>query len=157
MLSHKLIQCIQDHSEQITGAIIDRIRHDPELARIGRLPASELRQWGHALLKNLGAWLAGDDREVMARHYETLGKTRHEEDIPLHECVRSLHILKYEIVDYGRNQGFPQSSIEIYAEEEFEHRVDRFIDFLVYHLVRGYEGAMKTAREHGKPAAAARA
>ena len=54
--------------------------------------------------------------------------------------------LKYETVDYIRNQGFPQTSLEIYAEEELEHRLNRFIDFLVYHMVRGYEAALRNPR-----------
>jgi len=154
MLSHKLIQCIEDHSEQLTAVIMERIRRDPELTIIGKLPASELRDIGFALLQNLGAWLAGDDREMIARQYQELGKRRCEENIPLHESVRALHIVKYETVDYAREQGFPQSSLEIYAEEEFEHRVNRFMDLLIYHMVRGYESALRNSAQKTQRVAA---
>jgi hypothetical protein len=33
------------------------------------------------------------------------------------------------------------SYVDLYAEEELEHRVGRFFDDLVVHLVRGYEAA----------------
>ena len=42
--------------------------------------------------------------------------------------------------------GLPQTSLEIYAEEELEHRLNRFMDFLVYHHVRGYEAALRNPR-----------
>jgi hypothetical protein len=146
MLSHRLIQCIEDHSEQLTDEVIRRIRMDPELTHIGQLPTSDLHEWRSGLLRNLGAWLAGEERGKLRKHYEEIGKERFDGGIPLHECVRSLHILKQEIVDFARNQGFAQSSVEIYAEEELERRVDRFIDFLLYHLVRGYEAALRGSK-----------
>jgi hypothetical protein len=152
MLSHKLVASIEDHSERLTAVITDRIRQDPELPSIGRLRDSELRDIGCELLHNLGAWLAGEKREAIAGHYEELGKRRCGEHIPLHECVRSLHIVKYETVDYVRNQSFPQTSLEIYAEEELEHRLNRFNDFLVYHLVRGYEAALRNPRRKAQDA-----
>src|SRR4051794_20895102 len=120
MLSHRLVACIQEHSEGLTSAVTERIRRDPELAHVGKLHASELRDISWELLKNLGAWLAGDNREAIARHYEEIGKKRCAEDVPLHECVRSLQIVKSETVDYVRAQGFAQTSLEIYAEEELE-------------------------------------
>jgi hypothetical protein len=39
--------------------------------------------------------------------------------------------------------------IELYAEEELEHRVGRFFDFMLYHVVRGYEAAMRRAAHVG--------
>lgn len=146
MLSHRLIQVIEDHCEQLTDQVIRRIRMDPELTHIGQLPTSDLHESRSILIRNLGAWLAGEDRSKLRNHYEEIGRERFEGGIPLHECVRGLHILKQEIVDFARNQGFAQSPVEIYAEEELERRVDRFIDFLLYHLVRGYEGALRGAR-----------
>jgi hypothetical protein len=35
--------------------------------------------------------------------------------------------------------------VEVHAEEGLEHRLDRFFDWLVYHLVRGYEEALRKA------------
>jgi hypothetical protein len=35
--------------------------------------------------------------------------------------------------------------MQLYAEEELEHRVGRFFDILVYHLVKGYESALRTS------------
>jgi hypothetical protein len=154
LLSQKRVASIEDHSERLTTAVTERIRRDPELACIGRLRDSELREIGYELLHNLGAWLSGENRDAIANRYEEIGRRRFAEQIPLHECVRSLHLVKYETVDFIRNQGFPQTSLEIYAEEELEHRLNRSVDSLVYHMVRGYEAALRNPRRKAQDAIA---
>ena len=152
MLSNKLVASIEDHSERLTATVTERIRRDPDLECTGRLRDLELRDISSEILHNLGAGLAGENRDAIASQYEEIGRRRYAQQIPLHECVKSLHIVKYETVDYIRNQGFPQTSLEIYAEEELEHRLNRFVDFLVYHTVRGYETALrKDAAKHKLP------
>ena len=79
------------------------------------------------------------------REYEILGKTRFEEGVPLHESVRALYVIKDKMIDFVKEQGVKRDSMELYAEEELEHRVGRFFDELVIHLVRGYEGAWRRA------------
>ena len=148
MLSYKLIQLIEDHWELITDEVIERIRKEPELSHISQLPKSELKDWGRGILKNLGHWLEGRD-EGLARHYERLGRLRFEEGVPLHESVWALFQLKDHMVEFVREQGLPHSAVEIYAEEELEHRVGRFFDWLVWHLVRGYEHALREAGDLG--------
>jgi hypothetical protein len=145
MLSNKLVESIEDHSEPLMALVIERIRLDPDLSTISQLRDLELREAGYEFLHKLGSWLAGEKREDVARQQQEVGKLRYSQQIPLHECVQALHILKYETVDYVRNRGFAQTSLEIYAEEELEHRLNRFMDFLVYHLVRGYEAALRKA------------
>ena len=43
------------------------------------------------------------------------------------------------MIDFVKEQGIRKDSVELYAEEELEHRVGRFFDDLVIHLVLGYE------------------
>lgn len=146
MLSNKLVAAIEDHSERLMDVVTERVRRDPDLATISGLRDLELRQAGYDVLRHLGSWLAGENRDAIGSQYEEIGGRRCAEQIPLYECVKALHILKYETVDYVRNQGFAQTSLEIYAEEELEHRLNRFMDFLVYHHVRGYEAALRNPR-----------
>jgi hypothetical protein len=145
MISAKLVQMIEDHSEQITLQVVQQFRKDPRMSRIARLPDSELRGRCQEILKRLGHWLAETNEEEIAEHYEALGRLRMHEDIPLHEVVHGLQILKGKMLDYSRNQGIGQNSVELYAEEELEHQVGRFFDSAVYHVVVGYEDALRQA------------
>jgi hypothetical protein len=148
MLSHRLIELIESHWEQIAAGAIAEIRRDERLPHMRELPLSELRTWAQGILKNLACWRASDHEA--GQHYERLGRQRFRESVPLHEVIRSLHHLKRKLIDYTREEQFPQTSVELYAEEELQHRVSLFFDYLLYHVARGYEEAQR-----GAPVAAA--
>lgn len=145
MLSARLIHLIEAHQEEISTRVLHDIRRHPELSHIRSLQDLELRERGRQILAHLGKWLAEAKEEELAREYEYLGKVRYEESIPLHESVRALYIIKDKMIDFVKEQGVKRDSMELYAEEELERRVDRFFDELVIHLVRGYEGAWRRA------------
>jgi hypothetical protein len=143
MLSARLIRLIEAHQEEITARALHDIRRHPDLSHMRNLQDLELRDRGRRILGQLGRWLAEDDE--LAKEYENIGKTRYEESIPLHESVRALYMIKDKMIDFVKEQGVKRDSMELYAEEELERRVDHFFDELVIHLVRGYEGAWRRA------------
>lgn len=151
MLSAKLIQLIEDHWQGIMTAVVHQVRADPRLPQISRLPEAELRDAGRNLLRNLGHWLTASKSEqhMVEEHYQGVGKVRFAENIPLHECVRTLQAIKHKVVEFSRDHEFAQSTVEIYAEEELEHRLNEFFDDLIYHEVIGYEEAMRKAIHAG--------
>jgi hypothetical protein len=143
MLSSKLVQLVEDHWDTIAGRVIQEIRNDPHLSHIRKLPDSELRTWGKTILKNLGHWLLESDDAEVARRYESLGRLRYQESVPLHESVKGMHLLKRNLLDFIRDQGFCQTTVDLYAEEELEHQVGRFFDSALYHLVKAYEAELR--------------
>jgi hypothetical protein len=145
MLSARLIHLIEAHQDEIATRILHDIRHHPDLAHIHKLEDLELRERGRHILGHLGKWLAESREAELTREYEILGKTRFEEGIPLHESIRALCIIKDKMIDFVKEQGVKRDSMELYAEEELEHRVGRFFDELVIHMARGYEGAWRRA------------
>jgi hypothetical protein len=145
MLSGKLIHLIEAHQEQIVTSVIHEIRQHPELVHLRKLPDAELRERGQQILENLGNWLGAGLETEIAHHYETLGKARFEESIPLHESVRALCLVKDKMFDFLDDHGAVRTSLEVYAEEEFERRVGRFFDALIIHMARGYESAWRRA------------
>ena len=144
MLSNQLIRMIEDQWQRITARTLARIREAPELPNIRKLTDSEVHEWGRLVLQNLGQWLVQTRDQHLARRYESLGRVRFEESVPLYEAVFAIQLLKDETIDFARSQGCG-TVIEVYAAEELEHRVDRCFDWLVYHLVRGYEEALRKA------------
>jgi hypothetical protein len=150
MLSTRLIQLIEDQWEPIAARVIGQVRHDPELVETRKLPETELRDWAREILKHLSHSLSQSGYRELGARYEGLGRLRFAESVPLHEAVHAIHILKNRMIEFVRDRGFESTTVEIYAEEELEHRVGCFFDWLVYHLVRGYEGEW---RKIGKRAA----
>jgi hypothetical protein len=145
MLSGKLVQLIEEHWEDIADRVVAGIRRHPDMPVLAKRPQGELKQWCQDILTHLGYWLSSTQDDELKRRYESLGRVRFEESIPLHEAVLRFFILKDGIIDFVHAQGFALTSIHLYAEEELEHRVCRFFDAMVYRIVRGYEAAMRMA------------
>ncbi len=145
MLSTKLVQLIQDHWEEIATRLIQAVRKHPETPNLARRPDGELREWCRELLENLEYLLAAPKDDDVKRRFQLLGRTRFEENIPLHEAVLRMQLLRDKIIGFIHEQGFPMTALHLYAEEELEQRMTRYFDALVYHLVRGYEDAQRLA------------
>jgi len=145
MLSGRLIHLIELHWDQITSRVIDQIRREPQMSHINPRIETELRDRGQIMLQNLGHWLSAGNEEDLAQKYEAFGKLRFEEDVPLHESVQALCIIRQKIMDFVEEHLFSRNTLELYAEEELERRLGRFFDLLTIHMVRGYEHALRRA------------
>jgi hypothetical protein len=143
MLSGRLVHLIETNSEAIIKQVISQMRRDPELTSVSKLPDSELREYGEHLLERLGHWLSGGTENQIAEYYEGTGRLRFQEGVPLYEAVRGLFLIKNKMMDFVLNQAAVRNYMQLYAEEELEHRVDRFFDILISHLVKGYENAWR--------------
>jgi hypothetical protein len=142
MVSSRLVRKVEEHWEPIAARVAARIRADKELEHLRAYPESELKDWSQRILRNLGECLTASREEEMGVYYEHIGRKRFREHLPLREAVRGLLLMKDTMVDWVREQGFGRDSLEVFAEEELEHRVGEFFDHLVYHLVKGYEMEM---------------
>ena len=143
MYTNRLIRSIEVHWEEIAEDTIRRIRKEEDLPHMQKLSDLELRNWAHGLLETLQSRaLAGSDESV-ADAYRELGRLRFETSVNLYEVVRCLHILKIKTIEFVRNRGFAQNSIEVYAQEELEHSVNLFFDWVLYNIVHGYEAAQR--------------
>ena len=146
MLSAKLVQLIEAHWEEISARLILAVKKHPDMRSLASRPEGELREWSREILQQMGHLLSARTDEEVERRFQRLGRTRFEENIPLHEAVLRLHLLKDKIIGFVHEQGFPMTALQLYAEEELEQRMGRFFDASVYHIVRGYEDASRVAR-----------
>lgn len=153
MLSAKLIRMVEEHWESLTARIVHDVRHDPRLPHFSTIPESELRERTGDILRRLGDWLTYSNQEELGARFENLGRRRHQDGVPLSELVLRYMIVKERMLEFVREQGFSQSAVDVYAAEELEHAVGKFFDNGIYHVVRGYEAALREA--HEKPHAAA--
>jgi hypothetical protein len=145
MLSPKLVQLIEANEEVIARNVLRAIRNDPSLTQMSKLPDQELRERGRDIMKNLSHWLTQGHEQSLAHEYEAVGRERFEAGVPLHEAVRALCIIRDKMIDFLDEQGTDYNSLKLYAEEQFERRLGRFFDTLLFHLVRGYETAWRHA------------
>lgn len=144
MLSARLIHLIETHHKELADRVLRETWRRQDLPHILRLPEAELRERNRLLLEHLGEWLLGNE-EKMKRLQESVGTKRFEQSVPLHESVHALCLIKNTVIEFIEEQGIPRDTIGLYAEEELEHRLGKFFDQLIIHLVRGYEGAWRRA------------
>jgi len=148
MLSIKLLQLIEAHWEQISERIRHKIRNDARLAHINTLTESELRKRAREIVMNIGDWLGASLDEPLARRCEKLGRQRFEEGIPLHEAVLVRFIIKEGLMEFVHDHAFVETSLELYAEGELEMSIGHLFDRMIYHVVRGYEEALRESGQH---------
>ena len=142
MVSARLIHQVEDHWEAISGRFLRLLRATHGLPHISQLPESEITEICRRLLRNLGQYLVSAQHEdELALHYEKLGRERYHNGVPLSQALRTVQLMKDATLDYVRDEMVVQTGVDLYAEEELEHRLGRFFDLLVFHLARGYEEA----------------
>ena len=144
LLSGKLIQLIQDHADSIARTLTERVRSHPDLHVLAKRPSNELTRWCSDQVTNLNSSLMAGRNELKQR-YRAFGSARFEESIPLHEAVLRLLLLKDSIIEFVHEQGLPMTALDLYTQEELEHRIGRFFDIAVYSVVCGYEEALQKA------------
>jgi hypothetical protein len=143
MITTRLIQLIESDWEEIAARVIRTIRRHPDMEYLSKRSDLDLRDWCREILEQIGTLMSARKSDDVQKRFEILGKLRFEEQVPLHEAVLRFHMLKDEIVSFIHEKGLPMTAIQLYAEEELEHRIDRFFDDCVYRVVRGYERAMR--------------
>ena len=148
MLSVKLVQLVEAHWEQISERILNKIQNDARLAHINTLSESELRRRVREIVKNIGDWLEASLDEPVAQRCEALGRQRFEEGMPLHEVVLARFIIKEGVMEFVHDHAFVETSLQLYAEGELEKSVGHLFDRMIYHVIRGYEEAMRRVDQH---------
>lgn len=142
MLSYRLIRSISEHWSKIADRAVRQVQHSSKLLELGKLSEAGLRERARDILQNLDHWLVAKEEEVAGR-YERAGRQRYEEGLPLHEMVYALQLIKETMIQFVRDQGYAQTPLELYAEEELQHSADRIFDTIIYYFVRGYERALR--------------
>jgi hypothetical protein len=145
MISTRLVQQIEGNWEEIARRLIRSIRENPETQTVAARPEAETKEWCREILENLGYLLLSRKDQETYRRFQVLGGMRLEQNIPLHEAVLRMHILKNKILGFVHEEALSMTVIQVYAQEELEQRIGQFFDALVYHVVRGYEQASHRA------------
>ncbi len=145
MISTRLVQLIEVNWEEIARRLIRSIRENPETQSLAARPEAEIKQWCRDILENLSHLLLAKRDQETHRRFQVLGHMRFEENIPLHEAVLRMQMLKGKILGFVHEEAISMTVIQVYAQEELEHRIGQFFDALVYHVVCGYENASARA------------
>lgn len=141
MVSLRQVHFVEDHWRSIAKRALQRIRL--EVPHSETIADRTIMERVEDLFGHLGDWLTAADPEQVAR-FEEFGRARAPGRTQLHTLVRMLQIIRQCAVDYVRENELTEDSINIRAESELEYKVHRFFDLVIYHVVKGYETALRS-------------
>ena len=141
MLSDRLVRVIENHAEELTRSVLDDLASNELTPGYHELPHTELHNRVYGVYHNLGQWITEKAEGSIKDTYMALGRTRHNEGIPLSEVVKALILTRRHLWDYVRSAGLVDTTVELHQEEELNLMVGRFFDHAVYYTVKGYEDA----------------
>jgi hypothetical protein len=143
MISTRLIHWIESNGDQIIDRAAAQISREPEMTHGKPIEDYALRGLGHDLVHHLGDLLSSGNGHDLARRYQRFGKLCYDQEIPLHETLRGMSLLREKMLDISQENMISNSSVELYAVEELERSLGRFFDRLAIHIVRGFEEAAR--------------
>src|ERR1700733_7846989 len=120
MISTRLVHLIESSGDQIIDRVAAQIRREPQMTHGKSIQEYELQGLGQDLLGHLGDWLSAGNGHDLGLRYERFGKLCYEQEIPLHEALRGMSLLREKMLDVAQENMISNSSIELYAEEELD-------------------------------------
>ncbi len=143
MVSGRFVHLIEEHGDQIITSVLRELQAAGTPTQASRLLECELRDSGRDLLRNLGEGLTPDGKVQLGKRFERLGETIWDQNIPLHETLRGLFLIREKAEDYIEEHVLTKTHVELYAEEETEKALARMFAGLVVRVARGYERAAR--------------
>ncbi len=147
MIAARLLKRIEENWEQIASAVMRARDRDPHLSHYRNLSDDEIRDRIRDLTANLGAWLMAKDEARLTEHFESLGRRRYEQGLPLHDVIQKLMVLKREIRGFVSDQNLGLTPVEIYDELEMLRAMAGYFDFVIFRVAKGYEEALRANRD----------
>ena len=141
MVSPKLIHQIEDHWERVSGRFFRLLRSSQELPHVASMSENELTDSCRRVLATLNLWLVSNTESGLAWTYEKVGVERWRDGIPLSELIRAMQFMKDATLGFLQEESNVENSVDVFAKEEFDNRLVRFFDLVIFHLARGYESA----------------
>lgn len=139
LISDKLIELVQSHSELIVKRWIKRISSDPTTSAYNQEHLNFLEEKAQNMLENLGQWVSYDtSKEDVGKRYVDEGIELFRKQIPLCEVIRGMYTLRRILWLFVTNETALDSAFQLHQMIELSDRVILFFDRAEYFLIRGY-------------------
>jgi hypothetical protein len=146
-LAGRLIRIVESNAGELTEGAVRRVQASPRTRAYHHLPHNELYHRVYGIFHDLGCWLWEKSEPAVEQWYNELGERRWEEGIPLGQVLWALTLTKDHLIAYLESNGFADSAVELYQQQEFDRIVGHFFDRAVCYTAEGYE--RRVARHRG--------
>jgi hypothetical protein len=141
MLAIRLVRLIENHSEQLSRELSEKVWNSPRCSDLHKVPATELEARTREIYRNLSDWLL--DKTVaeaeMERRYTELGEARAQQGVAYSHFVWAITATKEHMRAFLQREGLSDNAMELHGELELLHLLSQFFDRALYYAAVGYE------------------
>ena len=139
MLAVKLVRLIENHSEQLSRELSEKVWNSPRCSDLHKVPADELKARTHEIYRNLSDWMLNKTEAELEQRYTELGARRAEQGVAYsHFCWAITHTREH-LRAFVQREGLSDSAMELHGELELIHLLGKFFDRVLYYAAVGYE------------------
>ena len=147
MLAIRLVRLIEDHSEQLSRGLTEKVWNSPKCSDLHKVPADELQARTHEIYRNLSDWLLNKTEAEVERRYTELGARRAGQGVAFSHFVWAITATKEHVYAFLEREGLADSAMELHGELELLQLLEQFFDRALYYAAVGYEQARGRGRD----------
>jgi hypothetical protein len=148
MLAVRLVRLIENHSDQLSRELHDKVWNSPRCSDLHKVPPNELEARTREIYRNMSDWLLNKTEAELERRYTELGETRAQQGVAYSHFVWAITATKEHLRAFVQREGLSDSAMELHGELELMHLLGQFFDRALYYAAVGYE--RERARVGGK-------
>jgi len=139
LISDRLVELVEKHSDIIVKRWITRIASDPTTSSYNQKNIEYLSAKSKNMLEHLSRWVSYDTtKEDVGKRYAAEGIEFFKRQIPLCEVIRGMYTLRRTLWLFVVNESAFDMPIQLHQMRELSDRVILFFDRSEYYLIRGY-------------------
>lgn len=139
ILTYKLVELIETHSDQLANHLLEKVRNSPYLPEYRHVPPAELKDRVRDIYSHLGEWLETRREEDIAARYTEIGARRAGQGVPLSQLNWTIVLTKENLWEYLKHSNAAANLKELTGELEMLQLLDQFFDRALYFAAVGYE------------------
>lgn len=139
MLAVRLVRLIENHIEQLSRDLSEKVWSSPRCSDLNKVPASELQARTREIYRNMSDWLLDNAETQVERRYTELGAARAQQGVAYSHFVWAITATKEHLRAFVQREGLSDNAMELHGELELLHLLSQFFDRALYYAAVGYE------------------
>jgi len=139
MLAVPLVRLIENHIEQLSRDLSEKVWNSPRCSDLNKVPVKELEARTREIYRNLSDWLLDKTEAQVERRYTELGAARAQQGVAYSHFVWAIISTKEHVRSFVQREGLSDSAMELHGELELQLLLGHFFDLVLYYAAVGYE------------------
>jgi hypothetical protein len=139
MLAVRLVKLIENHIEQLSRDLSEKVWNSPRCSDLSKVPVSELQARTREIYRNLSDWLLDKAETQLEQRYTELGVARAQQSVAYSHFAWAIISTKEHVRTFVQREGQSENAMELHGELELQLLLGRFFDLVLYYAAVGYD------------------